>query len=392
MQANSEVMNQMLNHQMPDDVLAENGLLKQLTKALLQYTLNAQSTPVRQDLGYPRFAGFDDRIVSMFARGTSESGIRKRLDFIYGIDLNPSLISEATSVLDVQLRALQNKRLEPLYPIVTVDTIHVELERRDRNEHRAVHVPIGIDLQGRQQVLGFWSSPNPDASFWQANLAGLRNQGVKDIFLLCQDKLPGLSEALHSVYPRAQFHLNIFQMMLASAHYIGSRDFKLLGMDLRAVYRAADISQAAARLADFTSKCDGKFGAAVKLWQDNWDRVISFFELPDDVRRVMSIMSAIESLHSNLRSAAKKRGSFPNEQEALKLLYAASQFGPLRWSSTLNWKEALNQYEILWGDRIKSALAPNSRAATAPRTAQSDFPGRASASVVSTGFPPPPAR
>ena len=392
MQVNSEVLDQK-DHNKPDDVLAENGLLKQLTKALLQYTLNAQSTPVRQDLGYPRFAGFDDKIVSMFARGTSESGIRKRLDFIYGVDLSPSLISEATSVLDVQLTALRSKKLEPLYPIVCVDTIHVELERPDRNEQRAVHVPIGIDLQGRQQVLGFWSSANQDASFWQANLTGLRDQGVKDIFLFCQDRLPGLSESLHTVYPRAQFHLNIFQMMLASAHYIGTRDFRRLGMDLKALYRAPDITQATAKFADFTSKCDGKFGAAVKLWQDNWERVISFYELPDEVRRVMSIMSSIEALHSNFRYAVKKRGSFPNQEEALKMLYAASQFGPLRWNSRLNWKEALNQYELLWGDRIKSALAPHRyRAVTAPRTAQSGFPARASASVLSTGFPPPPAR
>ena len=391
MQVNSEVMDQ--KDPKPDDVLVENGLLKQLTKALLQYTLNTQSTPVRQDMGYPRFAGFDDKIVSMFARGNSEGGIRKRLDFIYGVDLSPSLISEATSVLDVQLKMLGSKKLEPLYPIVCVDTIHVELERPDRNEHRAVHVPIGIDLQGRQQVLGFWSSANQDASFWQANLDGLRNQGVKDIFLLCQDKLPGLSESLHSTYPRAQFHLNIFQMMRASAHYIGTRDFKQLGTDLKSVYRAPDISQATARFAEFTSKYDGKFGAAVKLWRDNWDRVISFFELPDEVRRVMSIMSSIESLHSNFRYAVKKRGSFPNQEEALKMLYAASQFGPLRWNSRLNWKDALNQYELLWGDRIKSALAPSRyRVATAPRTAQSGFPARASASVVSTGFPPPLAR
>jgi len=391
MQVNSEVMDQ--KDPKPDDVLVENGLLKQLTKALLQYTLNTQSTPIRQDLGYPRFAGFDDKIVSMFARGTSESGIRKRLDFIYGVDLSPSLISEATSVLDVQLTALRSKKLDSLYPIVYVDTIHVELERPDRNEHRAVHLPIGIDLQGRQQVLGFWSSANQNASFWQANLNGLRNQGVKDIFLFCQDRLPGLAESLHTAYPRAQFHLNIFQMMLASAHYIGTRDFRQLGVDLKAIYRAPDITQATARFADFTSKCDGKFGAAVKLWQDNWDRVISFYQLPDEVRRVMSIMSAIEALHSNLRSAVKKRGSLPNQEDALKMLYAASKFGPLRWNTTLNWKESLNQYELLWGDRIKSALAPRAyRAITAPRTAQSGFPVRASASVVSTGFPPPPAR
>jgi transposase-like protein len=274
-----------------------------------------------------------------------------------------------------------------------LDTIHVELARPDRNEQRAVHVPIGIDLQGHQQVLGFWSAANQDAGFWHASLTGLRNQGVKDIFLFCQDKLPGLSEALHSVYPQAQFHLNFFQMMQASAQYIGSRDFKQLGMALRAVYRAANAAEAAARLADFTAKCDGKFAAAVKLWNDNWERVIAFYALPEEVRRALSTMSAIDSLHSNFRYAIKKRGPLPSEDEALKLLYAASQFGPQRWNTTLNWKEALNQYEILWGPRIKSALARHSfRAATAPRTAQSGFPARASASVVSTGFPPPPAR
>jgi putative transposase len=381
----------------PDDVLAENGLLKQLTKALLQYTLNTQSTPTRQELGYPRFAGFDDKIVSMFALGTDESGIRKRLDFIYGVDLGASLISEATAVLDVQLKALQNRRLERLYPIVTLDTVHVEIAHQAGNEQRAVHVPIGVDLQGRQQPLGFWTSANQDESFWQTSLTGLRNQGVKDIFLLCQDNVPGLNDALHSVYPQAQFHLNIFQMMQASMHYIGGREFKQLGADLRAVYQADTAAEAAAKLEYFASRCDGKHGAVVKLWKDNWERVISFYTLPEELRRALSTMSAIESLHSNLRAAVKKRGSFPNQDEAVKVLYAASQFGRLRWNTTLNWKEALKQYEILWGDRIKSAsvarsILTSAHAARAPRIAQSDPPERASASGVSVDFPPPPAR
>ena len=157
MQVNSEVMDQK-DHR-PDDVLAENGLLKQLTKALLQYTLNAQSTPVRQDLGYPRFAGFDDKIVSMFARGTSEGGIRKRLDFIYGVDLSPSLISEATSVLDVQLSALRSKKLEPLYPIVYVDTIHVELSAPIATSSAPFTCPSGSTSRAASRCWGSGRAP-----------------------------------------------------------------------------------------------------------------------------------------------------------------------------------------------------------------------------------------
>ncbi len=371
MQVNTETIDEMVkDYKKPDDVLAENGLLKQLTRALLQYALNGQPTSGKHVESYPRFTGFDDKIEAMFARGSDSRDIRKRLDAFYGIDVNLELISEATGAIAEKLKVWQNRRLEPLYPIISLHTHYVDIPDQGQVEHRAVHVPIGINLEGRREVLGLWTGANQDAGFWRAALAGLRNRGVKDVFLVCSDKLEGLLEALPGAYPQAESHLSVVHMVQASMQYVTAPDARQVGIDLKAVYCATDGAQAAAAFADFAAKWEGRHGAVVKLWKENWARVISFCALPDEVRRVLSAINALDTLHANLRQGVKKRGLFPHEEEALKLLYAASQLGPKKWGIAQNWKEARNQFELLWGDRIKSALASNNgQAAKAPQTA-----------------------
>jgi putative transposase len=391
MQVNTETINEMLkDYKKPDDVLVENGLLKQLTKALLQYALNGQA-PLNPVKSYPRFIGFDEKIEAMFGRGADVRGIRKRIDDFYGIDVSLELISEATGSIADKLKAWQNRRLEPVYPIIALHTHYVEISSQERAEQRPVHLPIGINLEGRRELLGLWSSANQDASFWQAALTGLRNRGVKDVFLVSSDKLDALVEALPSVFPQAESHLSVTHIMQSSMHYVNAVDSKPVGIDLKAVYSAADGAQAAARFADFTAKWDGRYGGVVKLWKENWARLISLCGVPDEVRRVLSAVNALDTLHANIKKGVRKRGPFANEEEALKLLYAASRLGPKQWGVAQYWKDALNQFELLWGDRIKSALAPNTAlAATAPQTIQSDLPEQASASGASMDFPPPP--
>jgi putative transposase len=391
MQVNTETINEMMkDYKKPDDVLVENGLLKQLTKALLQYALNGQAPP-NPVKSYPRFTGFDEKIEAMFARGFDSRGIRKRIDDFYGIDVSLELISEATSSIADKLTAWQNRRLEPIYPIISLHTHFIDIPSQERAEQRPVHLPIGINLEGRRELLGLWTSTNQDAGFWRSALTGLRNRGVKDVFLVSSDKLDALVETLPSVFPQAESHLSVTHIMQASMHYVNSLDIKQVTIDLKAVYNATDAAQAAVRFAEFTAKWGGRYGALVKLWKENWPRMISFCALPDEVRRVLSAVNALDTLHANIKKGVKKRGPFPHEEEALKLLYAASRLGPKQWGVSQYWKEALNQFELLWADRVKSALAPNTTfAATAPQTVQSDLPQQASASGVSMDFPPPP--
>src|SRR6266550_954415 len=285
MQVNTETIDEMLkDYKKPDDVLVENGLLKQLTKALLQYAVNGQAPP-NPVKSYPRFTGFDEKIEAMFGRGADARGIRKRIDDFYGIDVPLELISEATGSIADKLKVWQNRRLEPLYPIIYLHTHYVEISCQERTEQRPVHLPIGINLDGRRELLGLWTSTNQDASFWQAALTGLRNRGVKDVFLVSSDKLDALVEALPAVFPQAESHFSVTHMMQASMHYVTNVDIKAVCADLKAIYCAPDAAQAAARLADFTAKWDTSYGAVVKLWKENWMRLISLCALPDEVRR-----------------------------------------------------------------------------------------------------------
>ena len=391
MHVNTETIDEMLkDYKKPDAVLVENGLLKQLTKALLQYALNGQAPPNPVKM-YPRFTGFDEKIEAMFGRGADARGIRKRIDDFYGIDVSLELISEATDSIADKLKRWQNRRLEPVYPIIALHTHYVEILAHERAEQRAIHLPIGINLEGRRELLGLWTSANPDAAFWRAALTGLRNRGVKDVFFVSSDKLDGLVETLPSVFPQAESHLSVSHIMQASLHYVNALDNRQVGLDLKAVYSATDGAQAAARFADFTAKWGDRYGAVVKLWKENWPRVISLCALPDEVRRVLSAVNALDTLHANIKKGVKKRGPLPHEEEALKLLYAASRLRVRQWGVAQYWKEALNKFELLWGDRIKSAVGPNAAlAATAPRTVQSDLPEQASASGVLMDFPPPP--
>ena len=301
------------------------------------------------------------------------------------------MISEATSSIADKLKTWQNRRLEPVYPIISLYTHYVEIFSQERAEQRPVHLAVGINLEGRRELLGLWTSTNQDAGFWKAALNGLQDRGVKDVFLVSSDKLDGLVEALPNVFPQAESHLSVTHIMQASMHYVNSLDLRQVTIDLKAVYGATDGTQASARFAEFTAKWGGRYGAIVKLWKENWPRIISFCALPDEVRRVLSTVNALDSLHANIKKGVRKRGPLPHEEEALKLLYAASRLGPKQWGVAQYWKEARNQFELLWADRIESALTPNTAfAATAPRTIQSDLPEQVSVSGALVDFPPPP--
>jgi len=403
MRIKPEVIDELLkDYKKPEDVLGQNGLLKQLTKALLERAMNAELT---HHLGYEkherstekeenarngssektletdqgemvvqvprdrnatfepqivrkhqrRFAGFDDKIVSMYARGMSTREIQGHLEEIYGVEVSPALISEVTDAVVEELKAWQNRALEPLYPIIFMDALYVKIRHEGRVENRAVYVALGINLEGRKEVLGLWTSGNEGAKFWLTVLTELRNRGVKDVFLVCVDGLKGFPQAIESVYPQAEVQLCIVHMVRASLNYVNWKERKRVATDLKPIYRATTAGQAELELAGFATKWGDKYGAIVKVWRENWERVIPFYAFPEEVRRVVYTTNAVESLHMSLRKIIKNRGSFPNEEAAMKLLYLALKNVAKKWETVQNWKSALNRFEILWGDRIKTA-------------------------------------
>ena len=398
-----ELIDELLKgYRKPEDLIGENGLLKRLTKAVLERALAAELTghlgyekhdpagyksgnsrngasskTVKGEFGeiqvetprdrngtfspqilgkhQTRFDGFDDKILSMYARGMSTREIQGHLEEMYGVEVSPTLVSSVTDAVIDEVKGWQNRPLEPIYGVVYLDALYVKMRHEGRVENRAVYVAIGVGMTGVKEVLGLWSNSNEGAKFWLGVLTELKNRGVKDILIVCVDGLKGFPQAIEAVFPQAQVQLCIVHMVRASLNYVNWKERKLVAADLKMIYRAVNEGQAAEELEEFTSKWGGKYRAIGKLWKDNWERVTPFFEFPAEVRRMIHTTNAVESLNMSLRKIIKTRGSFPSEEAAIKLLYLALRNASAKWESVQHWKQALNHFEMLWGDRIKAA-------------------------------------
>jgi putative transposase len=383
----------------PEDLIGEQGLLKQITKALIERAMQAELT---HHLGYEkhhpsgkgsgnsrngsskktlqgefgeavievprdrngsfqpkivppherRFSGFDDKILSMYARGMTTREIQGYLQEIYGVEVSPSLISEVTDAVIEEVKAWQTRPLEPLYPILFLDALMVKMRHEGRVENRAVYVAIGIDLDGHKDVLGLWTSANEGAKFWLQVLTELHNRGVKDVFIACVDGLKGFPQAIETVFPQAQVQLCIVHLVRASLNYVSWTERKQVATDLKTIYRAATAEEAERQLREFALRWDGKYPTIAVLWQRNWERVIPFFAFPAEIRKVIYTTNAVESLNMSLRKAIKTRGAFPSEEAALKVMYLALRNVIKKWERPLHWKAALNCFTVLWEDRI----------------------------------------
>ncbi len=404
MEIKSEVIDELLKgYQKPEDIIGENGLLKQLTKALLERAMSAEMSchlgydkhdpaghnsgnsrngasakPLKGEFGemvvqtprdrnatfepqilkkhQTRFDGFDEKILSMYARGMSTREIQGHLEEMYGVEVSPALISQVTDAVVEELKGWQNRPLEAIYPIIYLDALYVKMRHEGRVENRAVYVAIGVGMNGQKEVLGLWTSGNEGAKFWLAVLTELKNRGVKDVLIACVDGLKGFPQAIESVFPEARIQLCIVHVVRASLNYVNWKERKRVAADLKNIYRASSERAAEQELAAFISKWGHKYQAIGKMWTDNWPRITPFFEFPAEVRKVIYTTNAVESLNMSLRKIIKTRGSFPSEEAALKLLFLALRNVSKKWNMVQEWKQALNQFDILWGDRIRVAL------------------------------------
>jgi putative transposase len=301
-----------------------------------------------------RWTGFDDKILSMYARGMSTREIQGHLEEIYQVEVSADLISDITEGVMEQARIWQNRPLEPFYGVVFLDAMYVKMRHDGRVENRAVYVAIGIDLEGRKDVLGLWTSASEGAKFWLNVLTELRNRGVRDMYLVCVDGLKGFPQVIESIFPKAQVQLCIVHMIRASMNYVTWKDRKRVVMDLKPVYKAATADAAEREMREFEAKWP-KYPAIARLWRDNWERVIPFFAFPPEVRRIVYTTNAVESLHMSLRKVIKTRGSFPTEEAAIKLLYMALIRVVAKWNTVQHWKQMLNYLDTVCGDRMLEA-------------------------------------
>jgi len=400
-QINIDLIDQLLkDYQSPEDVLGENGLLKQLTKAVLERAMqaelshhlgyekhslkgnnsgnsrngnskktlkgdfgtlpidvprdrNATFEPKIIPKGETRFAGFDDKILSLYARGMTTRQIQQHLEEIYQVEVSPSLISTVTDAIIEEVRAWQSRPLDSVYPIVYLDCLMVKIRDGGHIQNKAIYLAIGINREGLKEALGIWVAQTEGAKFWLSVMTELKNRGVQDIFIACVDGLKGFPEAIETVFPKTQVQLCIVHLVRNSLNYVGWKERKAVASDLRNIYTATTREAAEQELERFAEKWDRKYASIALMWRRNWERVAVFFAYPEEIRRVIYTTNAIESVNMGLRKILKNRGSFPNDEAAMKLIYLALQNISEKWTMPIQeWKAALNRFAIDFGERL----------------------------------------
>ncbi len=314
---------------------------------------NAEFEPLLVKKGQRRFDGFDDKIISMYARGMSCRQIQAHLEEIYAVEVSPDLISTVTDGVVDEVRSWQSRPLDALYPILYLDALQVKIKSEGRISNKAIYLAIGVNLQGIKEVLGMWASETEGAKFWLGVVTELKNRGVRDIFIACVDGLKGFPEAIETVFPKTVVQLCLVHLVRYSLAYVSFKDRKALVSDLKTIYRATSLEEAEVQLVAFAARWDARYPMIARSWRSNWTRVIPMFGLPEDIRRAVYTTNAIESLNMSLRKIIKCRSSFPSEEAAFKLLYLALQNAAKKWTMPIpNWSRAMNQFAILYDGRL----------------------------------------
>jgi len=301
-----------------------------------------------------RFTGFDDKIIAMYARGMTVREMQAFLADQYGVDVSPELISSVTDAVMAEVGAWQARPLEPMYPVVFFDALRVKIREDAVVRNKAVYLALGVLPDGTRDILGLWIEGTEGAKFWMKVFNDLKTRGVNDILIAVTDGLKGMPEALSAVYPATTLQTCIVHLIRSSLDYASWKDRKPLAAAIKLVYTAPSAEAAAAELDAFEASAWGqKFPTVVAAWRRAWDRVIPFFAFPPEVRRVIYTTNAIESINAQLRKIIKSRGHFPNDDAASKLLWLALRNITADWGrAAKNWREAMNQFAILYADRF----------------------------------------
>jgi putative transposase len=302
-----------------------------------------------------RFPGFDDKIISMYARGMSVRDIQGHLRELYGIEASPQLISTVTDAVLEEVGRWQARPLDALYALVFFDALRVKMRDEGTVRNKAVYLAIGVTPDGRKDVLGIWIEQTEGAKFWMRVMSELKNRGVGDILIAVVDGLKGFPEAISAVFPETQIQTCIVHLLRSSMDYAGWKDRKPIATALKAVYRAVDAEAAAHALSEFEDGAWGrKYPAITAAWRRHWAEVIPFFAYPPEVRRMMYTTNAIESLNSTIRRSVRTRGHFPSDEAAIKLIWLQLREVTKNWKMPAReWHAAKAQFALLFGARFE---------------------------------------
>ncbi len=292
-----------------------------------------------------------------YAKGQTTTEIVESIKDIYDVDISTSLVSRVTDNIIDDITAWQNRPLSSLYPIVYLDCIVVKIRQDKQIINKAIYLALGVNLEGKKELLGMWVSENEGAKFWLGVLTELQNRGVQDILIACVDGLKGFSEAINTVYPNTQVQLCIVHMVRYSMKFVPWKDRRKVAADLKAVYGADTLELAEANLEQFNEVWGDKYPHVVTSWRNNWEGLTVFFDYPKDIRKAIYTTNAIESLNSVIRTAVNKRKIFPSDQAAFKVVYLATQQASKKWSMPIrNWTSALNRFMIMFDERVSKHL------------------------------------
>jgi transposase-like protein len=380
-----------------DEVVGQDGLIKQLTGRILQRALEAEMT---EHLGYEKNSNsgdnngnsrnghtektvllenqsttieiprdrngtfepvivpkhekrvplYNDQIISMYSFGMSDRDIKAHLEKIYNVEVSPDLISRVTNAVLEEVREWQNRPLEKSYAIVYLDAIRVKGKEDGKSCNKCVYMALAVTFEGQKEVLGLWIAQTEGAKFWMGVLTELKNRGVQDILIACMDGLTGFPEAVRAVYPDTRIQLCIVHMIRNSTRFISWKDLKKVCADLKAVYSANTEAAARSALEDFGKKWDEKYPMIYKSWAHRWDDLSEFFKYSSGIRKAIYTTNAVESLNYQLRKVTKNRLSFPTDDAIFKILYLAIRNASEKWTMPIrDWGQALNQFAIEFG-------------------------------------------
>jgi putative transposase len=395
-----EVIEELLqDYRSPEDLLGEEGLFKELKKRLLERALGAELT---EHLGYEkgdpagrgsgnsrngysnktvigddgpielavprdrnssfepqivakgqtRVEGFDDRIISLYARGLTVREIQGHLHELYSVEVSPDLISRVTDAVLDEVREWQNRPLDPLYPVIFFDALRVKIRDDGLVRNKAVYIALALNSDGEKEVLGLWIEQTEGAKFWLKVMNELKNRGLNDVLIAVVDGLKGFPEAIATVFPLTTVQTCIIHLIRNSLAFVSWKDRKLIIPDLKAIYRAETAETAAAELEAFEGQWGKRYPAIGQAWRRAWEYVVPLFAFPPAIRKVIYTTNAVESLHRSLRKIIKTRGSFPTDEAALKLLFLAIRNAGIKWRRPVEWTTAMGQFAILFGDRF----------------------------------------
>jgi transposase-like protein len=384
----------------PDEFYGPDGLVKQLSKALIERMMQAELT---EQLGYERsesgeketenrrngttpktlrtdhgsmeievprdrngefepkvipkhqreWRGFDDKILSMYGLGLSTKAIQENLKDIYNVEVSPELISRVTDEVKGLVDEWRNRPLESFYPVIFFDALRANIRDEGHVRKKAVYLALAIRLDGQKEVLGMWIEQNEGAKFWMGILNELKNRGVKDFLIAAVDGLTGFPDAINTVFPKTEVQLCMVHMVRNSVKYVPYKDRKAVTADLKEIYLAPSEEAAANALDRFAEKWDKKYSMISKSWRNRWSEVIPFLKFSSEIRKAIYTTNAIESINYNLQRNLKTRQSFPNDEAAMKLIFMILRRISKRWTMPIrNWGEALNQFTIIYGERV----------------------------------------